>query len=77
MLVKYHYMKTNLEEFGWFQCDWEDFKKFFLSRNDIRCLVLHRQDGKSFIWQNFEGTHHGRRIGGWQYIGPTRDWALA
>lgn len=51
MLVSYNYLKKNGEEFGWFQCDFEDFKKFFWNRfnSDIECLIL-KKDGKMFIW---------------------------
>lgn len=41
MLVKYSYVNHLGKKFGFFQCDMEDFRKFWLSRKDtIKAISL-------------------------------------
>lgn len=75
MLCWYGYLKMNGEEFGDFQCDFEDFKKFFKSRNDLRCVYLVKGN-KRFIWsRNNRDLNNDGRIrgfGGWMYVGKVK-----
>ena len=72
MIVEYSYLKMNGEEFGFYQCDMEDFKKFFWSRSneDIRCIVLKKGKIK-YIWDKGNVGLKGRVRGknGWMYVG--------
>lgn len=74
MVVEYNYLKMSGEEFGWFQCDFDDFKKFFASRvetvkSDIRCICL-KKGGREYIWSKNNVNLKGRTRGynGWMIV---------
>ena len=54
MIVKYSYLTREFKDFGEYQCEVEDFKKFFRSRRDtiIECLVRF-SDGQIWLWRSY------------------------
>lgn len=65
MLISYSYITNDNKEFGFYQTDSEDFKKFFKNyKSKIRCLIAKLPD-KIYIWQP-EFYIKGKKFGGWQ-----------
>jgi len=87
MLVSYSYLcydyvdgDYRITEHGKFQCDVEDFRKFFrtvvkkpFEKPMIRCIIAELQDGRLYVWQRPPYYIHGRinkdgKFGGWSQV---------
>ena len=62
MTLRYGYITTAGKECGFYQCETDDFRKFWkAANNEIRCLVLEMANGD--VWLYYKGE---RPAGRWQ-----------